>query len=75
MSNNLPKEFRLARLVGKAHEQRAIERACKYAAKVSRPVYAFRTPRGWCLDTAAPLGECFIALPSGVVQKFSAPVV
>jgi len=71
----LPKEFRLARLVGRAHEQRAIERACKYAAQVRRNVYAFRTPKGWAFDVASPMGAHIVARPSGVVEKISGPIV
>lgn len=70
-----PKEFVLARLVGKAHETRATERACQYARKTGKTVYAFRTVTGWGFDIAAPMGACIMAQPSGVVQHVAGPVI
>jgi hypothetical protein len=71
----LPREYRLARLVGKAHETRATERAATYARKVACPVYAFRTPKGWAFDIVPPMGACIVAQPSGVVSSIPGPIV
>lgn len=70
-----PKEFILARLVGRAHEKRAIEAACKFARRDNAVTYAFRTPKGWRVSHAKPMGECIVAQPSGVVEKIAGPVV
>lgn len=70
-----PKEFQLSRLVGKAHEMRAIEAACTHARALRETVFAFRTPKGWRVSRLRPMGECIAAQPSGVVVRCEGPVI